>query len=500
MKKVNIDSESLVVEPAIYKKFGKNVSVEFDKCFSDGKPELNVFLITKSAYSKKLDEICRYSNVFFKYYDKDKEFLTGLLTVKYQIDNKSIYYSFRRFISDIAELLLTDSIISKIFHMVDDYYEIDLSPTDDVKDIDLHALQFMNEHGKALMALAIAYKLTIPVVCHYYAVYSEKLNALNMAMYGSQLSIKEYIYKVFVSYFPLFQGDSELFNKLAVTVTSHLTSTKTSDKVLWNRARNKKITPTIYTDKLIAAIVVDLLPKSIFKKNLIYLIQVAIPYQIKTVLLAKDKYEYNEISMAIKTDELSGLEKMEANSARISDLDVVISDINIPHTISKIMKEYDIEMTNDEIDYYIKNLRDFVFSKIILQFFSSYFGGYYDLKSISKKYYIRLLIIFKKVMEKMGFIYIHQIMTGNTSKTIKRRKVSNKQLQKIEDSAIFRKLMKNYTMGMDETKNSIINNIAMLINTPMEYVDYAHPEYLGKDIKGEIDIIADEYIRFVKML
>ena len=60
--------------------------------------------------------------------------------------------------------------------------------------------------------------------------------------------------------------------------------------------------------------------------------------------------------------------------------------------------------------------------------------------------------------------------------------------------------MKNYTMGMEETKNSIINSIAMLINTPMEYVDYAHPEYLGKDIKGEIDIFADEYIRFVKML
>lgn len=500
MKKVDVDSESLVIKPSIYKKSGKNVIVEFDKCFDTDKSNLNTFLITKSAYSKKIDEICRYSNTFFKYYDKDKEFLTALLIIKYNIDNVNIYYSLKTFMSDIAELLLSDSIISKIFKMVDDYYEIDLSPTDDIKNIDLHALQFMNEHGKALMALSVAYKLTIPVVCHYYALNIDKINELNKIRGESELSIKDYIYMVFLSYFPLFQGDSELYNKLAVTVNSHLTLTKSSEKVLWNRLRNEKITPTVYMDKLVEAIVVDLLPKAIFKKNLIFLIQTAMPYQIRTILMKKDKWDYYDISMTVKTDELSGLEKMEANNARMSDLDVIISKMNIEKTIKTIEKKYDIEITNDEIDYYRKNLKDFAFSEIILQFFSNYFGGFYDLKSISKKNYIRLLIIFKKIMSNMGFIYIHQIMTGNVSRTIKRRKVSTKQLNKIESSRRFQKLMENYSMGMDKEKNSIMVNIASLINTPVEYVDYDHPERLGEDIKGDFDIIADEYMRFIKML
>ena len=500
MKKVDIDSEILFVKPAIYKKSGKNVVVEFDKCFDEDKTNLNTFTITKSAYSKKLDEICRYCNVFFKYYDPDKEFITSLLIVKYNIDNINIYYSLRTFMSDIAELLLTDSIIKKIFKMVDDYYEIDLSPTDEIKNLDLHALQFMNEHGKALMALSIAYRLTIPVVCHYYALNAEKMNELNVARGEQPLSIKDYLYRIFLSYFPLFQGDSELYNKLAVTVNSHLTLTKSAEKVLWNRLQNKKITPTTYTDKLIAAIVVDILPKSIFKKNLIYLIQTAMPYQIKTILLAKDKYEYNDISMSAKTDELSGLEKMEANSARISDLDVVISKTNIKKSIRKIEKKYNIEISKEEFDYYRENLRDFAFSDIILQFFSSHFGGYYDLKSITKKNYIRLLIIFKKIMSSMGFIYIHQIMTGNLSKNIKRRKVSTKQLDKIEESRRFQKLMENYSMAMEKDKNSIMTNIAALINTPVEFVDYAYPDRLGEDIRAEFDIIADEYMRFIKML
>lgn len=499
-KLVNIDSESLNIKPEIYKRSGKNVIVEFDKCFDADKTNLNTFVITRQTYCKKLDEICRYANVFFKYYDTDKEFLTGLLVIKYNIDNINIYYSFRQFISDITEFLLTDSIIGKINKMVDDYYEIDLSPTDDIKDIDLHALQFMNEHGKALMSLAVAYKLTIPVVCHFYSVNSEKMNELNIARGESPLTIKEYLYKVFVGYFPLFQGESEIFNKLVVTVNSHLQATRTSDKVLWARMRNNKITPTTCEDELVSSIVTDLLPKSIFKKNLIFLIQVAIPRQIRTKLLGKDRFEFCDISMSAKTDELSGLEKMEANNARISDLDVVISSLNIDKTIKKIEKKYKIEVTKDEIDFYRTNLNSFVFSEIILQFFANYFGGFYDLKSISKKNYIHILIIFKKIMSSMGFIYINQIMTGNVSKNIKRRKISTKQLNKIAESRRFKKIMKNYSMGMSEEKNSIIYNIAELINTPVEYVDYDHQEHLGEDIKGEFDIIVDEYLRFIQML
>lgn len=499
-KKINIDSESLVVKPEIYKKSGKNVIVGFDKCFDVNKTNLNTFMVTRQSYIKNLDSICKYANVFFKYYDQDKEFITGLLVIKYNIDNINIYYSLRQFLSDIVEFLLTDSIIEKIFKMVNDYYEIDLSPTDDIKDLDLHALQFMNEHGKSLMALSIAYKLTIPVVCHFYVVNNEKMTELSVARGEPPLSLKDYLYKVFIGYFPLFQGDSELFNKLAVTVNRHLQATKTSDKRLWARQKNNKLTPTIYSDILVSSIVIDLLPKSIFKKNLIFLIQVAIPKQIRAKINGKDKYEYCEVSTSAKTDELSGLEKMETNNARISDLDVVISSLNIDNTIKKIKKKYKVDISSDELEFYCKNLRDFPFSELILQFFANYFGGFYDLRSISKKNFIIILIIFKKIMSSMGFIYIHQIMTGNLSKNIKRRKISTKQLTKISESRRFKKIMENYSMGMRDEGNSIIYNIAQLVNTPIEYVDYDHQEHLGEDIKGEFDIIVDEYLRFIQML
>ena len=73
---------------------------------------------------------------------------------------------------------------------------------------------------------------------------------------------------------------------------------------------------------------------------------------------------------------------------------------------------------------------------ILIQFFAKYFGGSYDLKSISRNKFIVLIILFKRMMKQMGYIYIHQIMTGNVSKTIKRRKVSTKQLSKIKSNKL----------------------------------------------------------------
>ena len=168
--------------------------------------------------------------------------------------------------------------------------------------------------------------------------------------------------------------------------------------------------------------------------------------------------------------------------------------------VSFFMGKEAIYYPSKEIEYYKERLGNFLFSDIVLQFFSKYFGGYYDLRSISRKNYIKLLIIFKHIMESMGFVYIHQIMTGNLSKLVKRRKISNKQLKKIEKSKRFMKLMEQYSHGINPDNNPILRNIAMLINTPIEYCDYNQQSMEGELINADIEIVADEYIRFLKMI
>ena len=55
-------------------------------------------------------------------------------------------------------------------------------------------------------------------------------------------------------------------------------------------------------------------------------------------------------------------------------------------------------------------------------------------------------------------------------------------------------------MGMDIENNTTIKVIAALINTPIEYVDYEHDERLNQNIIADPDIVADEYLNFIKLL
>ena len=350
------------------------------------------------------------------------------------------------------------------------------------------------------MALSIAYKLTIPIVCHYHAMKSQQMTRIALANGEEEIKLKSYIYNIFASYIPLFQGDSDMFVKLAMIANSHLTTTRGSEKVMWLRAVNNKITPTVYLPKLMGLLIVDIIPKAVFNKSIVSLMQVAVPKQIKTMLTGKDKYEYCDISVLSKTDELSGLEKMDANNAKISDLDVTVGNINIRDSIKRIKKMYKVKYSKDEVKYYKKNIKSFKFSEMIIQYFAKFFGGVVDLKNMRKKDYIILHILFKKITAKAGFIYINQIMTGNLSDTVKRRKISSKQLKKYEDSPQFKKVMKKYTMALEPENTDTIRVIAMLINTPVEYVDYSHPEKFGEQIIADPDIVADEYLRFVQML
>ena len=519
MKLANIDLESLVIKPQYYKRSGKSIYVSFDKKFETAKTNLNTFIIQKNAYVKNSDSLCRYANHFFKEYDKDNEFLSALVVVKYQIDNKTMEYTYDEFMSDIKNLLLSPSIVEKIYKMVDDYYSLNLDPTDEVKNVDLHALQFMNIHGKSIMAISLACKLTIPVVCHYYAINGHRLkpdgdqtiyytdselddNNDPSAKKKKNMAINIFLYRVFCSYYSYLQGDFNLYNKFFATILNHIHASESSDSTMWLRIRNKAITPTISMNDIMRAVVVDIVPKAMFTKNIVYLFQVAIPQQLKNILIAKDDYEYSNISMISESDKLSGLEKVDANFARISDLDIIISELNIRKTLKRLKKDCDIKITDDEVNFYKTNLTSFAFTEMIIQFFAKYFGGSYDLKSISRNKFIILIILFKRMMKQMGYIYIHQIMTGNVSKTIKRRKVSTKQLAKIKSSKKFEKVMQNYSMAIsaDNTNNSLCYTIASLINTPIECVDYEDKEHLGELIIADIDVVTDEFLRFVKMI
>lgn len=471
---------------------------QFDNFFEslNGNTNLNRFVISRAAYFNKVDHYCKYINFFIKFYDPDKEYLTNLIKIKYQVDSNLLSYPINSFISDVIEYILSDSMIDKINSMVEDEYAIDLSADGSIDEgVDLHALQFTNEHAKSIYAISVACKLTLPILSHYYKVRQHEMIKAAKTLGKKELSIPSYFYAIFLKYFPLFQKDVQLVNKLYVTATLYMNR---QDTGMVERAENKAITKHIQINNSLMTIITELLPKYDFNQNAIKMNHVAFPSIIYNAMNAKDPHVYYEVSMNSSGDEMSGLDTLESNAIKTSDLDFMLNKINIETVIKSLIKRHGLDITKDEIKFYKKNMKFNYFFPKILQFFSSEFGGYYDLRSISKTDFVKLVIIFKHVMTEMGFRYIQHLFTGNLSTKISGRRITSKQMEKIERSPRYQRILKEYSFTIDDpNKNHILDTIAVMFNTPLQYIDYHNVKHNGKDIEIEPDIVADEYLRFI---
>lgn len=263
MAKFKIDSYKLNDKDKVVVRVGRDLLFKFHKHFEEVDKNLNLFKINKQSYYNvdNANHICQYINIFNKFYDDDKEYLNAMINLKYQIDSKSMAYGLDVFIYDVIEYLLSDSMIKKIWKLVNDNYSIDLEASDEPIKEDAQVLQFNNSHGRQVMALSVACKLTIPLVCHYHAKRGVELAKSYHARGDREISDKEYYYKIFCSYFPLFQGDCDLLNKLIATAMMQVSRTVRDDSGMWNRSRNRNLTPTIQIPKLMVSVVNDLLPK-----------------------------------------------------------------------------------------------------------------------------------------------------------------------------------------------------------------------------------------------
>lgn len=500
-RRVNIDTIKPDKLKGLVRRSGTNIVIEFDKFYSVNYDNLNLFRLPKRAFAKNLDDICKYINVFIEYYDQDSEYITSILQMKFLVDKENMVFGLDDFIARLNSHVLTETMIQKIWDCVNEQYSMNLTTNDAIAEANAHAMQFDNQHAKSLLAISMACKLTIPLICHYY--YKRGLEAINAArrLSEKEMSFKDFLCSIFVSYFKLFQHDSNLYNKLYATVKNHIQRTIRPDAQMWHRAQNKFITPTVQACKVMEMVLTDLVPKYVFNKNCITLNHTSIPDNIKHVLIGKDKYDYFEMSTMPGDEELSGLEKLETNSAKMSDFDITISKVNIDQTIKRLKKQYEIKTPKEEIKFYKDNIKTFHFSNLISQFFANDFGGYYDLENIEKKDYFKLVIIFKTILGASGFTYLQHLVTGNISSKIKRRRINNKQMEKIKNSSRYQRVISQYSMFVDDSDdNPILATISTLINTPIEFIDYERKNDLGREIIIDADIVADEYLRLVESM
>jgi len=471
---------------------GKLVVIPFNKIFDrQNNDALNNFIIKKESYVKKLDHITHYINYFIKYYDKDNELLLSYLKLKFLIDNKDNNIPISTFIKLVYNILLTNTLVSKINDLVEDNYYIDLSSDDTGKKYN-ETLEFTQKHAKVMMAISMAMKIMVPIMFHY-------LNSYGL------IKDRKYIFRFYEGLFDLFGKEVEIYNKLWISIYSKVNVNYVRNSVIWSQREIFGTNAlTHMTELLKDKIISETFFKYEFNKNIISFNYVVLDKQLRFFLV--EPYKLNRIELSAHRDAtgLSGLDKLEMNAAKIDESTVILSDINIKKTIKRIKKKMHIDISKEEIDYYKYNLNITKFqSQLVFYYYAKYFNGYRDLLLLNRTQYLKLLIMLKKRLQFQSCIYLPQIVSSNVESKLNARTIRNdKFLTKIESSAIYQHIIQDKYSSLNDIgkEDLIINLLSTLLNTTFTFVDYDNKDLLGKPIEVNQDVISDEFLNFLNQL
>ena len=238
-----------------------------------------------------------------------------------------------------------------------------------------------------------------------------------------------------------------------------------------------------------------------------------IKYQL--MYFIKEQYPKNltEVSNNKSTaDGLSGGDKMMMNLTKIDEGITIMADLNIPFTMNMLMKRFDIQITEDEIDYYMRHHNpDAIQRLLVLSYFANFFGSYRDLNLLRRRdYMILMLILKKKLTIELGYsideedaeirpMALPYIISANSSDHINTRIIRNGRfIEKVKESYTFDKLQKDNHKYLNFIKPDYdLEILSSCINTKYTYVEYYNKKLLGEEIVYGEDKISSELMFFL---
>jgi hypothetical protein len=190
-------------------------------------------------------------------------------------------YNYNNLISDIQRYILQPSIFEKVKAMVDYNYELELA----YKSANNPQLQYTNEHGKIMMQISILMNMLIPLITHFaYLKSVPKINDFLLDIYDHIL------------YAPIFNG-VDIYAKIYETAISNITRNEKNNAGIWAKQDIRGKDTVTHSKDAVENILINIMPKYIFKENMISLdyssIQRSNKFQITDI-----SYEYSYISLS----------------------------------------------------------------------------------------------------------------------------------------------------------------------------------------------------------
>lgn len=502
---------------------GKLFIIHFDKIFYQPNLKVyNTFMIKKTSYENQLDIISKYIYFFMSIYDTDNELATAYLRIKFDLDNRKLFSKddFEALIDEVYELIFTPKMCEKINNMVEENYLDDIESGDDKQSYKkankqyLESLEFTNEHIKILLKISFGMKVISPILFHYFA-----LNVIKLEKNDDRM------YLFYKRLFPLFSGECNIYNKLYVYVKTKVLDSFSHNSTIFEQREIFGVDIFSVIDEFVKKVIIsENMVKYKFnehydsklhkyKENIVGFNKTIIKFQLSYFLRVQYSKTLTEVSNTKNAEGLSGADKMEMNLSKIDEGRTTLIDININQTIETLKKENDIPISEEEIDYYVKNHKPSELQiNLVKNYYAKYFDSCRELSLVTRREYITLMLILKKILilnagydKESGYYndtFLPYIISGNLEERVNTRIIRNtKKCKKINENSIYDKLInEKYTIVEQIKQKYIMQMISTILNTRFTYVVYENPDLLGKEIEYDEDVLSDEILSFFNQI
>lgn len=506
--------------------------------------KLREFRLGRTAFQNKSDDLCNFVDYFIENYDLDKEIPTAYLILKNASDDERYQLTKNEFSQIVYRRLFTPTIKSRIYRMVCDNYEIDVTKdgkTGRVYDADD---DFTNEDAKRFLAISMMFKILIPPMDHYLVVSSDSYKSQENQSYIGELfcdafyeigAVSDTELELFATGEPTdidvvkyerdhgrrgekgrpyntkdLENDQNeatnlLMKKLYRFVSKRVEKHSKNNALMWSQhAALRGLTESAHADRLIQKFVLyDNFFKFNFNDNIVSFLQSIVTTQLKfTVNIQKYKKDPIRLDDTRSQDGLSSIDKLEQSMVKIDETEIIKIDIAIRDTIKRLIEEVG-PISEEEIDYYTNtrigsnSINTNKFKNYLLEnFFAKEFGGFSELHTMPERFYTILAIVAKRRMIRDGYKQMPFLITSAMCGKVSNRMLQNtKYITKLQSSDRYKDLMeKDYKALIGYHDDMIIDDESKILNRVYCFEEYEMPELTGKPICFDEDIISDEYM------
>lgn len=445
-------------------------------------------LSTKKCYNSNdmRAHLYQYINYFEVYYDKDREYLAVLYHIKTIMDKyDENAYNQNTFFNDLYRYILKSNLATKVMKMVEDNYMLALNYVNARSP----SLQYTDYHAKILLCMSILMDLCIPLLTNY--AYMHRVD-----------NIDDYLMSFFDAVLYLY--DIDMYSKLADTAYTNIHTNQKTNQGVWDKQDIRGIDITTHTDHSVRNIILNIMPKYQFNKNIISLNTASIrqntKYQVTDIGF---EFSYVPVSSSKRDeDSVSDFDRFEANLIQQNESLYMQNKINYQCTIDTIEAQFG-PFDKHEIDIYLnqvlKNDRGEPtingFQKtLVFDMFYKYFRDVQSIRAINRKEYAELIIAAKHILVNKNMKLLPYIISGRVDKLVLRKNVNKRELLMIESSPTYQKVLDKY-QNADIAKH-IRSIVATIISSDFSIID-PDPEINGRHIDIVTPIIIEEVLIYV---